>query len=80
MTNTSTQSIIFPHNDTELPILFNGPVPFIPVRYPTDEDIETCPTIHLTAEEGWNMDLIPLSHSISSITTQDSILDPYLLQ
>ena len=39
MTNTSTQSIIFPENDTELPILFNGPVPFINVRYPTDEDI-----------------------------------------
>ena len=53
--NTSTQSIIFPADDTELPILFNGPVPFIPVRYPTDEDLETCPTIHLTAEEGWNM-------------------------
>ena len=29
MTNISTQSIIFPENDTELPILFHGPVPFI---------------------------------------------------
>ena len=54
---------IFP-DQYELPILFYGPVPFINVRYPTDEIIETCPTIHLTAEDGWNMDLIPLFHSI----------------
>ena len=80
MTNMSTQSIIFPENITKLPILFHGPVLCINVSYTMDEDIETCPTIHLAAEEEWNMDLILLSHSISSISTQNSVLDTYLLQ
>ena len=39
-----------------------------------------CLTIHLTTEEEWNMDLIPLNHSISSLITQYSILDTSLLQ
>ena len=80
-TNVSTQSIIFPNSSNEIPINFHGPVPYIPIRYPTDNDLDgSCPTVHLTAEEGWNMDLIPLSHKVSSISTQDSILDTYLMQ
>ena len=80
-TNTSTQSIIFPDNSNEIAIHFHGPVPYIPIRYPTDDDLDgSCPTVHLTAEEGWNMDLIPLSHNVSSLSNQDSILDTYLMQ
>ena len=81
LTNTTTQSIIFYNNSNEIPIHFHGPVSYIPIRYPTDDDLDgSCPTVHLTVEEVWNMDLITLSHKVSSLSTQDSILDNYLMQ
>ena len=80
LTHTSTQSVIIPDNSIEIPIHYHGPVPYIPIRYPTDEDLDgTCPTIHLTAEEGWNMDLVPLSHHVSSYSSETE-LDAYLLK
>ena len=71
--NTFTQSVIFPEDDTKLPMLFNNPVPYITVWYPTDEDVDTYHIIHLTTKEIWNVDLISLSHSISSLSKKDSI-------
>ena len=76
---SSTQSIQIPDKEIQLPIEFNGPVPFISIRYPTDEEWDTCHHIHLTAEEGWDMNIIPLNHKISSLESEENILDSYLL-
>ena len=75
----STQSIQILDKDIQLPIEFNGTVPFIPIRYPTDEEWDTCHHIHLTAEEGWDMNITPLNHKISSLESEENILDSYLL-
>ena len=40
LTHTSTQSVIIPDNSIEIPIHYHGPVPYIPIRYPTDEDLD----------------------------------------
>ena len=77
---TSTQSMIIPDLDLHIPIEFNGPVPFVSIRYPTDEEWDTCPHIHLTPEEGWEMNLIPLSHKVSSVQADEHIVDSFLLQ
>ena len=45
--------MILPDSEDENPIHYHDPVPYIPVQYPTDKDLDgPCPTIHLTAEEG----------------------------
>ena len=77
---TSTQSVIIPDLDHHIPIEFNGPVSFVSIRYPTDEEWDTCPHIHLTPEEGWEMNLIPLSHKTSSVQIDENIVDLFLLQ
>jgi len=50
--NKSAQSILLPNNDNEIPIHFHGPIPYILVCYPTDNDLDgSCLIVHLTAEE-----------------------------
>ena len=40
---TSKQALIFPSHDSyEIPFKFKGPVPFIPVRKPSEEEMEQC--------------------------------------
>lgn len=51
---TSTQSIIFPNSSKYIPIDFNGPIPFIDIRYPTNEDMEWYEWIPLTDTSDWN--------------------------
>ena len=63
-------------NHSELPINFYSPVPYIDVHYPTDNEIETCPIIHLTDEEGWYMDLIP---QISIVKLREDMIDEHPL-
>ena len=51
--NSSTQSIILPNGKDEIPIEFHGPIPYVRVRYPTDEDMENYQWIELTSKEEW---------------------------
>ena len=74
----SSQSVIIPDTDIQLPIEFNGPVPFLSIRYPTDDEWDTCQHIHLTPEEVWDMHLIPLSHNILAVTVDESIVASFL--
>ena len=47
----STHSVYFPLEDISLPLLMDGPTSFLPVRYPSDEEIEYCPHLHLSCGE-----------------------------
>ena len=49
--NDSTQSIIIPSNHIYLPLHSHGPVPFISIYYPTDEERDTCQRIYLMAKK-----------------------------
>ena len=50
----STQSLIFPGTKLEIPIEYNGPIPFFRARYPTDGDMETYSWISLTGAAEWD--------------------------
>jgi hypothetical protein len=53
--NRSTHSIYFPEKDIRCPLLsMHGPISFLPVRYPTDEGMDTCPHLELTSVENWD--------------------------
>ena len=47
--STSTQSVIFP-SGSEIPIHYHGPIPYINVRYPTQDDMDRFPWLSLTAD------------------------------
>ena len=64
--NTSTQSVTFPKEQVHIPIEFYGPVPYLPIRYPTDEDIDSCQHLDITPNELWD----PSHIGISSILYQ----------
>ena len=51
--STSTQSMILPDKKVEIPIEFHGPIPYIRVRYPTDDDMENYHWMELTSKEEW---------------------------
>ena len=48
----SAQSIIF--DDVKLPLEFNGPLPFLHVRRPTENEFNTCPHYALTSHDDWD--------------------------
>ena len=52
--HTSTQNVSFPEGGESFNILYNGPVPYLQVRYPTDDDLNTLPHLSLTSPHGWN--------------------------
>ena len=52
--HTSTQNVSFPEGGESFNILYNGPVPYLQVRYPTDDDLNTLPHLNLTSPHGWN--------------------------
>ena len=65
----SSQSIKFPDNGISLPLEMVGPVPYLAVRYPTDEDLETSPHLELTsADSEWNPQCLECDPRLSSIT------------
>jgi len=56
-TGDGTHSIYFPEKGLRFPLLLNGPVSYLPVRYPTDWDMNNCQHVDLTNCEGtWNPD------------------------
>ena len=68
--NKSKQAITLQESGILFPILFHGPVPFLPIRYPSDSEMLECEHIHLTSQENWDIDLYPdlnQKYEISSI-------------
>ena len=65
MKGDSTQAATFPENNTSIPIEFHGPVPFLPIRYPTAEELSTCKHLELTSDEMWD----PTNIGVSAIST-----------
>ena len=56
----STQSVIFPESKKEVPIEFNGPIPFFKARYPTDSDMESYDWVSLTGTSEWDPYSLPI--------------------
>ena len=50
----STQSIFLPRSDFSIPLAYNGPIPYVHVRYPSDDDLESYKWIELTSSSEWN--------------------------
>ena len=84
--DTSAQTFTVPSLDMILPITYDGVLPFLSVRRPSQEELELCTRIHLTSDAGdWNphlMDslLAPVSHSPSepsmlSLSSEDYLTD-----
>ena len=73
----SQQAIIISNHDLSITIKTKGPVPFIPVHRPTENELKYCECINLTSEERWEPDLF-LSSNIfinSSLAESRSTLD-----
>ena len=49
---TSTQSVVFP-DGSGIPIHHHGPIPYINIWYPTQDDMDRFPWISLTADGTW---------------------------
>ena len=59
------KKIIFADDKVELPIELHGPIPFIPVKNPTDIDMDTHQWLSLTDPNEWTPNL-PLNSELSS--------------
>ena len=46
--NNSCHSISFPDDGVELPLLLHEPVSYLPVRYPTEEELTSCRHLELS--------------------------------
>ena len=70
----STHSIYFPLEDISLPLCLHGPISYLPVRYPSEEEVNECQ--HLTLSCGDNpwdpMSLSLMDRACSSITSSQS--------
>lgn len=50
----STQSVIFPDPELEIPIEYNGPNSFFRGSYPTDSDMDTYKWVIITSTSDWD--------------------------
>ena len=72
--NRSSHSVIFPSQNVSLPLLMQGPISYLPVRYPSDEEMEEC--LHLELTDGsseWNPSSLDGLFHASSIEVTDTI-------
>lgn len=53
----STHSIWFPEDDVKLPLQLKFPISFLPVRRPTEEELEFCQRLELTSSDHWDTNL-----------------------
>ena len=53
----STHSIYFPESEVRLPLLSKFPISFLPVRKPTEEELEFCQRLELTSPTTWDTSL-----------------------
>ena len=49
--SNSRHSIYFPEDDVELPLQLHGPVSYLQVRYPTDEELNSCQHLELSCHD-----------------------------
>ena len=68
--NKSSHSIWFPDNNVILPLELKFPISFLPVRRPTEEELEFCETLELTSTDHWDTDIWN-DAAISSISMGD---------
>ena len=73
----NAQSILF-EDGTRLHILYDGVLPYLPVRRPTKEEIATCRRLELTTRDGWDPFL--MRGSFSSMAGETIITDQNFLK
>ena len=78
---TSKQAMIIPGTDEiVLPFKMHGPVPYLPVRSPSQNEMDECKWIELTSDEIWDPEqLLGDDYKLSSISTSVQDPDDYLL-
>ena len=60
--------------DLRLPLKVKGPVSYLPVNFPTDDEMSRCRHVNLTSEETWDPDNIPnVSKFTSDIDAQEMV-------
>ena len=75
----STHSIVFPSEDISLPLHMHGPVSFLPVRYPTDEELDQCLHLELTdGDSEWEPSCIDGLFHASAVQISHDFDDGYL--
>ena len=78
---SSSQSIILNTDGDSIPIYYNGPIPYINMRYPTSDDMDTFKWLPLTHHDSWEP--YKENFNISSSTTfepsyfRSDISDPF---
>ena len=50
----SKQNIEFPNEDFSFNLLFKEPVPYLNIRYTTDDDLQTLPHLNIASTNPWN--------------------------
>ncbi len=69
--NTSKHAIWFRDNDIVLPFHTHGPISYLPVRFPTDEDLDFGEYIELTSPDEWTPESLDILNTriASSVST-----------
>ena len=65
----SKHAIWIPNTDIHMPLSMHGPISYLPVRYPTDEDLRFGEYVELTSEDSWSpesLDVMGRDHSVIS--------------
>ena len=74
--NKSRQTIYIPEKDITLPLLSHGPTLYLPVRYPSQDELNECEHLELTSHDLWEPhNLIPSISQLKS-TLEKSPDDP----
>lgn len=70
---TSTHSISFPDENVTIPLSMHNSISYLPVRYPTDEDMNNGIDVHLSDDFPWDPTLFCTNQgrSISSLSIED---------
>ena len=77
----STHSIYFPMEDINLPLDMNGPISYLPVRYPSDNDLDHCQQLDLTSAINWDPSSFDgLNRGVASSSVIFNDFDVYINQ
>ena len=72
----SRHAIWLPNTDISMSLSMDGPIPYLPVRFPTDDDLEHGIYVELTSGDNWDPTTLNLMHNISAYgSTKSGILD-----
>ena len=76
--NKSRQAVYLPEKDIMLPLLSNGPTLYLPVRYPSEDELNNCEHLELTSIDLWEpYETLPTVSEIKMKFSQhdDGLLD-----